>query len=81
MLYHFEFRGEQVWEAFGSGEGSGPEALTLALGDLLELAGGRLPAGEYRCIGATSAATRWDSLWLEEDGRVLLDPDPVPVAG
>ena len=73
MLYHFEFHGEHAWEAFGSGEGAGPAAISEALGDLSVLAGGELPAGEYRVIAATSGAARWQSVWLTEDGRVALE--------
>jgi hypothetical protein len=73
VLYHFEFRGKHSWEAFGSGEGRGPEAVSLALADLRRLAEGTLPEGEYRCIAATSGAARWESLWLEEDGKILFD--------
>ena len=73
MLYHFEYHREHAWEAFGSGEGSGPEALTLALTDLRGLAGGELPLGEYRCIAASSGSPRWESVWLHEDGKVVPD--------
>ena len=80
MLYHFEFHGEHVWEAFGSGEGGGPEAVRLALVDLRGLAGGDLPHGEYRCIAATAGNPRWESVWIEEDGKILVGRDPEVVA-
>lgn len=80
VLYHFEFHGEHAWEAFGSGEGSGPEAVALALADLRRLAGGELPAGEYRCIAAGGASARWQSLWLGEGGRIMVDRDSPVVA-
>jgi hypothetical protein len=80
VLYHFEFRGVHAWEAFGSGEGSGPEAIALALADLRGLAGGELPAGEYRCIAASGGATSWESLWVEEGERTVPDGDSRGVA-
>jgi hypothetical protein len=71
VLYHFEFRGEASWEAFGSGEGSGEEPIAAALADLTAVAGGTLPAGEYRCIPAISPDPRWQSVWLDRAGRVV----------
>lgn len=66
VLYHFEFRGEGSWEAFGSGDGDGEEPIGAAL------AGGTLPEGEYRCIAANQGTTRWESVWLDREGRILL---------
>jgi hypothetical protein len=68
VLYHFEFRGEMGWEAFGSGEGSGTDPVGAAMADLTAVAGGTLPAGEYRFIAATSGNPRWGSVWLGADG-------------
>lgn len=67
MLFHFEFRCDGRWEAFGSGEGEDP---TAGLADLIGLAGGSLPAGTYRCIAARSESARWDSLALGADGTI-----------
>jgi hypothetical protein len=69
-LYHFEFRGEAGWEAFGSGVGSGVDPTSAAMADLAEIAEGSLPDGEYRCISATSRSPRWESVWLGPDGRI-----------
>lgn len=76
MLFHFEFRCQGRWEAIGSGD-AGQEGSTAALEDLLALAGDSLPAGTYRCIAATSAATGWDHLRLDADGTVGAVEDPV----
>ena len=81
MLYHFEFHGEAGWEAFGSGEGEGPDPIAGALADLTAVAGGTLPEGEYRCIAAMSSSPRWESVWLGADGRVLGGEDPEPPEG
>jgi hypothetical protein len=70
MLYHVEFHGERCWEAFGSGEGSGDDAIAMALRDLTAVAGGTLPVGEYRCIAAMSGSARWETIWLGADGRI-----------
>ena len=70
MLFHFELRCNGRWEAIGSGEGEGAEACLAALADLNALAGGGLPAGSYRCIAATSAATRWEALKLGTEGEI-----------
>jgi hypothetical protein len=71
MLYHVEFHGESGWEAFGSGEGCGEDAIAMALTDLTAVAGGTLPVGEYRCIASTSGAARWETVWLGADGRIV----------
>jgi hypothetical protein len=71
MLYHFEFLGERCWEAFGSGEGSGKNAIAMAIADLTAVAGGALPVGEWRCIAATSDDPRWQSLEIDTQGRIL----------
>ena len=70
MLYHFEFRGEAGWEAVGSGDGAGAEPEVAALLDLMGLAGGCLPEGEYRCIAAISESTRWGSFRLGPGGEI-----------
>lgn len=73
MLFHIEHRCEGRWEAFGSGEGGdGEEASTVALADLISLAGGSLPSGEYRMIRARSDSTRWDFLHLGAGGEITL---------
>jgi hypothetical protein len=71
MLYHVEFRGENGWEAFGSGEGSGEDPVGLAMADLTAVAGGTLPAGEYRCIAARSDSIHWETVWLDASGKIL----------
>jgi hypothetical protein len=80
VLFHFEYRCQGRWEAIGSGEGADEDSSIVALGDLTRLAGGSLPAGRYRCIAATSAATRWDSLELGDDGRICLAETGAPEA-
>jgi hypothetical protein len=70
VLYHFKFHGENGWEAFGSGECSGEEPIAVAMADLAAVAGCTLPEGEYRCISATSASPRWESVWLGSAGRI-----------
>jgi hypothetical protein len=71
VLFHIERRSEGRWEAFGGGEGGdGEEASTVALADLISLAGGTLPAGEYRMIRARSDSTRWDFLHLGAAGEI-----------
>jgi hypothetical protein len=72
VLFHFEYRCQGRWEAIGSGAGEDEESSVVALEDLIGLAGGSLPVGRYRCIAATSAATRWDLLDLGDDGRICL---------
>jgi hypothetical protein len=71
VLYHFEFRGEMGWEAFGSGEGSGTDPVGAAMADLTAVAGGTLPAGEYRFIAATAGTPRWGSVWFGAEGRIV----------
>jgi hypothetical protein len=80
VLFHFEYRCQGRWEAIGSGEGGDEEASGAALVDLNGLAGGNLPAGRYRCIAATSAATRWDLLDLDYGGRIRLAEAEAPEA-
>jgi hypothetical protein len=75
MLDHVEFHGETCWEAFGSGEGSGDDAIAMALDDLTSVAGGTLPVGEYRCIGATSGSNNWETIWLGADGQIVASED------
>lgn len=80
MLFHIEYRCQGRWEAFGSGEGEGSDAGVAALGDLKELAGGNLPVGTYRCIPANTGATRWESLALGADGRIVFADDDADLA-
>lgn len=80
MLYHVEFHGEIGWESFGSGEGSGEDAIEMALGDLTAVSGGTLPVGEYRCIASTSGSSRWETIWLAAAGRVVAIDDDEPGA-
>jgi hypothetical protein len=70
VIFHFEFSGDRGWEAMGSGEGAGAEALPLALADLRSLHGGRLPAGRYQYIPA-GGETRWVGFELGEAGEVV----------
>jgi hypothetical protein len=70
VLFHFELRCNGRWEAIGSGEAEGKDACLAALADLNALAGGSLPSGSYRCIAATSAATRWEALRLGAEGEI-----------
>jgi hypothetical protein len=73
MLFHIEHRCGTRWEAFGSGEGGdGEKASTVALADLISLAGGSLPSGEYRMIAARSDSTRWDFLRLGAGGEITV---------
>jgi hypothetical protein len=82
VLFHFEYRCQGRWEAIGSGEGGEGEQPSLAaLEDLIGLAGGVLPFGRYRCIAATSAATRWDALELGPGGEISFAEGPPPAAG
>jgi hypothetical protein len=75
VLYHFEFRAETCWEAFGSGQGSGEDPIATAMADLTAVAGGTLPGGEYRYIEARSDSPRWASVWLGADRRILAAGD------
>jgi hypothetical protein len=69
MLIHFEIRGEQRWEALGSGEsGDLVDPLSGAIDDLRSLHGGVLPAGSYRYIVAHSADPRWEEFDLGPAG-------------
>jgi hypothetical protein len=75
VLFHFEIRCQGRWEAVGAGEGGARDSCVVALADLNALAGGSLPAGSYRCLAATSAATHWETLLLAADGQIRLEPD------
>ena len=79
MLFHFELRCNGRWEAIGSGEGEGKDACLAALADLNGLAGGNLPVGSYRCIAATSAATRWEALRLGAEGEIGFEEEAASV--
>jgi hypothetical protein len=72
MIIHFEFDGAVSWEAMGSGIGDGEDPIAVALDDLRDLHGGRLPAGRYRFIAARGGDARWQPLELDADGHVLL---------
>jgi hypothetical protein len=71
VLFHIEYRREDRWEAFGSGEAGVRGDGVTALADLLDLSGGTLPPGTYRCIPAISAASWWEFLGLGNDGGIL----------
>lgn len=71
MIFHFEFSGARGWEAMGSGEGLGGEALPMAIADLRSLHGGILPAGRYQYIAAFGGETRWVGFELGEAGEVV----------
>lgn len=71
MLIHFQIRGEQGWEALGSGMSVDADPLPGAIEDLRSLYGGRLPAGRYRYVEAQGAGSRSGSFELGEDGEIL----------
>jgi hypothetical protein len=69
VLIHFELRGEQRWEALGSGESSGDvDDLQDAIDDLRSLHGGELPTGAYRYMAAVGDDPRWEEFDLGPSG-------------
>jgi hypothetical protein len=75
VLFHLEYRGQDQWEAFGSGEGGdGEEASAAALADLIEL------AGAYRARPARGSSTRWDLLQLGPRGEIRVGDERLPEA-
>ncbi len=81
MLFHFQYRFEDRWEAIGSGEGEGIDAPTAALAELNGLTGESLPVGSYRCIAARSDSCYWEHLILGPGGGIgFADEEPVGTA-
>lgn len=72
MLIHFEIRGEDRWEALGSGDSAGgADPLEGAIDDLRSLHGGKLPVGSYRYIVAQGDDPRWEEFDLGPAGIAL----------
>jgi hypothetical protein len=71
VIIHFQFDGENGWEALGAGEGSSDDPLNGALDDIKALSGGSLPKGSYRSIDPRVAGASWQNFELDAEGQVV----------
>jgi hypothetical protein len=79
-LFHFQQKVDDHWVPIGAGLGEGENPMAEALGEVRELSGGALSAGDYQAIQAQPLGSTWLSFELDGDGELVGEEPAAPAA-